>query len=153
MLSKPSRAVRFGALLVLAAAAGGCGKSTATLSGTVTYRGRPVTSGEVVFLAADGRTVAHAPIGPDGYYTVQGVPPGQARVAVDNPPPSWYATAQRLPAALANDPEVREARSQAAHHVAGEMPWLTRRTLPSPMPTTMPPVWPVEGSRKSHLPL
>jgi hypothetical protein len=117
MLSKLPHAVRLGALLVLAAAAGGCGRSTATLSGTVAYRGRPVTSGEVVFLAADGRASAHAPIGPDGHYTVEGVPVGEARVAVDNPPPSWYAVGQRLPAALANDPEVREARAQAARYV------------------------------------
>ena len=117
MLSKLPRAFGPGALLVLAAAAGGCGRSTATLSGTVTYRGRPVTSGEVVFLAADGRTAAHAPIGPDGRYTVPGVPLGEARVAVDNAPPPWYATAPRLPAGLANDPEVREARAQAARYV------------------------------------
>jgi hypothetical protein len=117
MLSKLPRVFGPGALLVLAAAAGGCGRSTATLSGTVTYRGRPVTSGEVVFLAADGRAAAHAPIDPDGRYTVQGVPPGEARVAVDNAPPSWYATFSRLPATLANDPEVREARAQAARYV------------------------------------
>jgi hypothetical protein len=116
MLSRLPRAWGLGALL-LAAAAGGCGKSTATLSGTVTYRGRPVTSGEVVFLAQDGTVSAHAPIGPDGHYSVTGLWAGPARVAVDNPPPSWYATGQRLPAALANDPEVREARAQAAHYV------------------------------------
>jgi hypothetical protein len=103
--------------LVLAAAAGGCGRPTASLSGTVTYCGRPVTSGEVVFLAADGRASAHAPIGPDGRYTVEGAPVGDARVAVDNPPPSWFATGPRLPAAPANDPEVREALAQAARYV------------------------------------
>ena len=117
MLSKLPRAFGPGALLVLAAAAGGCGRSTATLSGTVTYRGRPVTSGEVVFLAEVGTATAHAPIGPDGHYTVKGVPRGTVKVAVDNPPPSWYATGQRLPAVLANDPEVREARARAAHYV------------------------------------
>jgi hypothetical protein len=117
MLSQPPRAFRLGALLLLAAAAGGCHKSTATLSGTVTYRGRPVTSGEVVFLSEGGTASAHAPIGPDGRYTVTGVPVGPVKVAVDNPPPSWYATGQRLPAALASDPEVREAREQAAHYV------------------------------------
>jgi len=117
MLLRPPRAFRLGALLLLAAAAGGCHKSTATLSGTVTDRGRPVTSGEVVFLAEGGTASAHAPIGPDGRYTVTGVPRGTARVGVDNPPPPWYATGQRLPAALASDPEVREAREQAAHYV------------------------------------
>jgi hypothetical protein len=124
MLSKPLRALGLGALLALAAAAGGCHKSTTTLSGTVTYRGRPVTSGEVVFLAEDGTAGAHAPIGPDGHYSVTGVPAGPVRVGVDNPPPSWYATGQRLPAALANDPEVREARAQAAHYVP--TPWRYR---------------------------
>jgi hypothetical protein len=123
MLSNPPRVFRLGALLLLAAAAGGCGKSTATLSGTVTYRGRPVTSGEVVFLAEVGTATAHAPIGPDGHYTVKGVPRGTVKVAVDNPPPSWYATGQRLPAALANDPEVREARAQAAHYVPTPWPY------------------------------
>ncbi len=118
MLLRAPRCFRLAALLVLAAAAGGCGKSTATLSGTVTYRGRPVTSGEVVFLAEGGAASVHAPIGPDGRYTVKGVPRGTANVAVDNPPPSWYATpGWRLPAALANDPEVRDARALAAHYV------------------------------------
>src|SRR4051812_44690714 len=72
------------ALLVLGVS--GCG-GTATVSGKVTYNGRPVTSGTVVFMDADGRPSPPAYIQADGTYSASNVPVGAVRVAIDNPPP------------------------------------------------------------------
>jgi hypothetical protein len=111
-----SSAVRLCALLVAAASVGvlGCGTKTATITGKVTYNNKPVTSGEVIFLAQDGHASAHAPIRPDGSFTVTSAPVGPVQVAVDNPPP----TKVQATSTNRNDPEVREAWQQAAHYVA-----------------------------------
>jgi hypothetical protein len=117
MTAKRTRsAFRLAALLVAAASVGvlGCGKKTATITGTVTYNNKPVTSGEVIFLSQDGHASAHAPIHADGSFTVTNAPVGPVQVAVDNPPP----TKVQVTSKNGNDPEVREARQQAAHYVA-----------------------------------
>src|SRR5262245_41962740 len=59
------------ALLVVLAAAAGCG-GTATVNGKVTYQGRPVLSGSVIVLNADG-TARSGVILRDGTYAVEGV--------------------------------------------------------------------------------
>jgi hypothetical protein len=73
-------------LLVLVLAVAGCG-SAATLSGKVTYRGRPVTSGTVIVLQADG-TAKSWVIEPDGTYTVQGIKRGRVKIGVLSPHPA-----------------------------------------------------------------
>jgi hypothetical protein len=114
---------RFAALLLLAGALAGCGgKSRATVSGAVSYKGKPVTSGEVVFLCQDGKAAVRAAIGPDGSYTAQNVPVGPAKLGVDNPAPAGGAQTAvgKSPArkAPANDPEVQEMKEKASHYVA-----------------------------------
>jgi hypothetical protein len=115
-------AARWGGLLLLAGAVAGCGgKSGATVSGSVSYKGKPVTSGEVVFLSPDGKASVRAAIGPDGTYTAKNVPVGPAKLAVDNPAPAGAAAAGRAPAGKAppaNDPEVQEMKEKASHYVA-----------------------------------
>jgi hypothetical protein len=116
MTAKRTRSsVRLAALLVAAASVGilGCTKRTATITGKVTYNNKPVTSGEVVFQAQDGSVSAHAPIRPDGSFTVTNAPVGPVQVAVDNPPPAKVQATSKSK----NDPEVREAWQQAAHYV------------------------------------
>src|SRR5262245_12848649 len=71
---------------VLAAALCGCG-STATLGGKVTYQGRPVASGSVIVLHADG-TARSGVIQPDGTYAVEGVQRGHVRIGVLSPDPA-----------------------------------------------------------------
>jgi hypothetical protein len=66
---------------VALAMAGGCGGGPATVTGKVTYRGRPVTRGAVVFLSAD-KTARSGVIQPDGSYTVANVPRGMTRIGV-----------------------------------------------------------------------
>ncbi len=64
----------------------GCGK-TARVTGKVSYQGRPVSHGSVIFYSAD--KAAHSGvIGPDSSYTVEEVPRGGARIAVISRNPS-----------------------------------------------------------------
>ena len=79
------RARSLAAAVALAAAAGllpGCGSPTATVSGEVTYDGKPVGDGYITFTPADGK-------GPDaggpitkGRYSVTGLAPGPKVVKV-----------------------------------------------------------------------
>jgi hypothetical protein len=68
------------------AGAGGCGK-TATVTGKVSYQGRPVTYGSLIFLSAD-RTARSGVIERDGSYRIEGVPPGTAKIGVISRDPS-----------------------------------------------------------------
>jgi hypothetical protein len=73
-----------GLTLFLGAAVTGCGGSTATVSGRVSYRGVALTNGGVMFHGADGST-AYGGIGPDGSYTARNVPRGPVRISVNVP--------------------------------------------------------------------
>jgi len=61
----------------------GCGSSGPSVGGTVTFEGRPLTTGFVMFQTAGG--IQQATIGTDGSYRVGGLVPGEARVAVVGP--------------------------------------------------------------------
>jgi hypothetical protein len=85
-----------GLVLLLAAGAAGCGKGLpASVSGTVTLDGRPLTTGLVTFLPAASGPVAYGAIGPQGRYSIQtgskgGLEPGDysVTVAANAPPPA-----------------------------------------------------------------
>lgn len=65
----------------------GCGTaSTADVSGTVTYQGKPVRSGSVIVFDATG-TPHSGDIKSDGAYIVQGVPVGQVQFSIQSPEP------------------------------------------------------------------
>jgi hypothetical protein len=104
------------AVLLFLMAATGCGGRQGSVSGVVTYNGRPLTGGTVVFIGADGKPSEPATIGPDGKYSATDVPAGRAKVAVDDPPPATPPPGS-VPKEMANDPEVREARSRAVSYV------------------------------------
>ena len=74
------------AAVILAAVAGflsGCGSSTATVSGEVTYDGKPVGDGYITFTPTDGKGKdAGGPISA-GAYKVAGLPPGPKLVRVN----------------------------------------------------------------------
>jgi hypothetical protein len=57
----------------------GCGKK-GTISGTVTYKNKPLPSGTVSFIC--DKVVRSSSINPDGTYTVKDVPAGEAKVTV-----------------------------------------------------------------------
>lgn len=64
----------------------GCSKSqTAKVSGTVTYKGSPLTAGSVTFYG-EGNQVASCSIEPNGEYAVTNVPVGPTKIAVSVPP-------------------------------------------------------------------
>jgi hypothetical protein len=108
-------AVAFGLLAALATA--GCGKGRGQVSGTVSYLGRPLPDGTVLLLASDGQAY-DAPIGPDGRFTITGVPPGEAKVAVTS-----FAPAGEQRQELAGDlAPVTNARLSATTHTASRIP-------------------------------
>ncbi len=84
------------ALLTLLAA--GCGPATTTVTGTVTYRGQPVTGGSVILYCED-RQIARGIIGVDGRYEIPNVPCGTAAVTVQSHPrqPEGLRLPQQLP--------------------------------------------------------
>jgi len=63
----------------------GCGGSVGDVTGKVTYKDKPVTSGTVVVLGKDGIPKSSS-IQNDGSYRVVGVKSGEARVMVSSPP-------------------------------------------------------------------
>ncbi len=80
-------------LMALLVGASGCGRS-ATVTGKVTYQGRPVTHGSVVFLASD-RTARSGVIEADGTYKVEGVRAGLVKIGVISSDPSKGRSAGR----------------------------------------------------------
>lgn len=72
-MTLPGRSVAFTAGLLLVATVAGCGaqRPEGTLSGQVTYRGQPVTEGEIQFFSKQG-SGATAQIHPSGHFTVDG---------------------------------------------------------------------------------
>jgi hypothetical protein len=71
-----------GGVSVLALWSAGCGASTGTVSGKVTYQGETLGGGSVLFVSPGKKTVS-APIGPDGTYTIVGIPAGPVQIAVE----------------------------------------------------------------------
>jgi hypothetical protein len=64
---------------------GGCGGSTATVEGAVTYDGKPVPAGAISFLAADGKGGSGGASVIDGAYRVPpepGLKPGTYKVEI-----------------------------------------------------------------------
>ncbi len=72
--------------VILSACICGCG-NTATVSGKVNYQGRPVTYGSVIFVCTD-KIARSGVIEPDGSYLIEGVPPGNVKIAVISRNPS-----------------------------------------------------------------
>jgi hypothetical protein len=64
----------------------GCGKPTGTVTGTVNYQGKPLSSGLVVFVDKEGFVSQPAGIEADGTYAATGVPVGQVKVCVETLP-------------------------------------------------------------------
>jgi hypothetical protein len=86
------RVVRSGLILagLLALAVSGCGKKMGTISGVVTYQGKPLPGGYVNFniLGPDGKVLDSKSTGieDDGSYKIAGVSTGPAKITVQGPP-------------------------------------------------------------------
>jgi hypothetical protein len=68
----------------LAAISGGCtgGEKVASVSGTVTFKGKPLPGGTIVFLSEDKTKQEMAPIKSDGTYSASSVPWGKVLIGV-----------------------------------------------------------------------
>jgi hypothetical protein len=74
--------------LLLGVLTTGCGDArSGSLSGRVTYQGKPVVFGVVQAFGSDGLP-ASCLIQPDGSYTLTGLPVGDVRIAVNSPNPA-----------------------------------------------------------------
>ena len=81
-------------------AAGCSGKGT--ISGKIYYKDQPLGGGQVIFTNADGKGTLKADIQPDGSYTIERMPSGLAKIAVDTsslrPVPQAARNAPHIPA-------------------------------------------------------
>lgn len=74
----------FGLLgLVSFGCGGGVANAPSNISGKVTYKGAPVTGGNIGFAAVDGMGAGSANIRPDGTYSTTNVPAGDMIVTVE----------------------------------------------------------------------
>ncbi|HEV3236484.1 MAG TPA: hypothetical protein VGZ25_05820, partial [Gemmataceae bacterium] len=64
----------------------GCGKQTSEVHGTVTVNGEKVNSGNIVFIAEDGRL--DSAVITDGFYTILKAPTGKVKITVESIAPS-----------------------------------------------------------------
>jgi len=78
--------------------ASGCGSSTSTVVGKVTYQGQPVSGGSVILYCPD-KQIVRGIIGTDGTYSIPNVPGGIAVVTVQSPSraPAGLRMQQSLP--------------------------------------------------------
>jgi hypothetical protein len=84
----------------------GCGAPNGNVTGRVTHKGKPLTSGTVTFLTA-GNKVFTSQIASDGSYTVLKLPAGPVQIGVQIPPAFTYDDPQMpsaSPAAAATQP-------------------------------------------------
>jgi hypothetical protein len=61
----------------------GCGGSTGTVTGKVSYKGTLLKGGNITFLGEEGKGSMSAPIGEDGSYKLDRVPVGEAKITVE----------------------------------------------------------------------
>lgn len=104
-------------VIVLITGAAGCRPTTTgSVEGRVTFKGKPVGTGLVVFIDPDGHATLPVAVEADGTFHNTKVPIGLMKVSFDNPPPP------SLPAAVRTtgdeDPEITALREQAKRFVA-----------------------------------
>jgi hypothetical protein len=82
--------LRICSLAVIVIALGCGGEQAATISGNVTYNGKPVPAGLLNFRSSDGNSILGGAINPDGTYSFE-LPPGEYQVRIDAPGkmPPW----------------------------------------------------------------
>jgi hypothetical protein len=96
---KGSRSLRRGWLVLLLLLSAGC-SSKGTISGKITYQGKPLAAGTVTFVQEQGGGSFGGTIR-NGEYKVEGVPPGPVKIAV-----STSSTPNRAIGKMQPPPEV-----------------------------------------------
>jgi hypothetical protein len=83
------------AALLGASASLGCGSKTATVSGTISYKGEKLGNGNVTFVGDKGQAAA-SPIKADGTYSMTNVPLGTVKIKVETIPPAEGSSQNRM---------------------------------------------------------
>lgn len=101
--------VLVGGLFLLSIGCGGS-ENAGAVSGTVRFKGQPLSEGSVSFIGENGQ-VATGIIDPSGRYAVDRVPVGSAKVTVqivraDGPPPVSFAGAPKPAQGTAAEPKI-----------------------------------------------
>ena len=92
-------------LVVVLGAVAGCargGRPVGRVSGVVTYGGKPVPTGTVVFMPVESGPPAYGNIGPDGHYELSTFCPGDGAVVGTHK--VMITALEQLPPELANNP-------------------------------------------------
>lgn len=88
----------------------GCGEGTGDLTGTIMHKGKAVASGSISAVGADG--IPHGgSIGPDGRYTLTGLPVGEVKITVVSPNPAKSGRADGRGAGARGEGRGKEARA------------------------------------------
>src|SRR5262245_32889412 len=90
-------AFRFASLITLCLLGfvSGCGPSGGTVSGKVTYRGKPVTMGHVTMIGSDNVQYV-GDITSEGTYSIPHVPGGPVKITVSSPNPNIAQRARAI---------------------------------------------------------
>lgn len=114
------RARRFACLLLVVGLSwiAGCGvrestlpESGASLTGTITYKGKPIEFAMVRVQSKDGKQYASGQVNDDGKYRVDNVPLGEVMIAVDTAAAQGEFVAQNMAkAGAAADPKASKKR-------------------------------------------
>jgi hypothetical protein len=76
-----ARCLASGVFVLVAVFLGGCSKPPGSVSGRVSYKGKDLSYGTIVFVSQDNQ-VKQGDIDEDGSYKIENVPAGPAKVAV-----------------------------------------------------------------------
>jgi hypothetical protein len=119
------------ALLLLLGASTGCSKESGKgiISGKVTYKGEAVPGGILKVHSATGETI-QGDIRRDGTFQVSGVPPGSAKVTVDNSALAEQLTNPGAKAYIEKSPNMglyREIPARYADTASTDVIWEVKR--------------------------
>jgi hypothetical protein len=71
-------------LVPLALLLGGCNRGKGTVSGEVTYDGKPIPWGRITFLCQEGQKTSHSSRIVNGKYTIKDCPAGPVKISIES---------------------------------------------------------------------
>jgi hypothetical protein len=98
----------------------GCGASTGSLSGKVSYKGTLLKGGTIAFVSSDqSRPPAFTNIGQDGRYSLTGVPSGEVVVTVETVSAKKFQPPKVVKGVMPKVPEGKESPYMSATYGGG----------------------------------
>lgn len=107
-------------LFPLCILAAGCGSGQGMVSGKVSYKGKPLPSGDVRFFPESGGGSFYSAIGSDGSYSIAKVPLGPAKITVTYSRESPLAKANPRSKAAAEKGMKQQQEAMKAHRKTPE---------------------------------